>query len=274
MLVNTGLQPDRYLENLQKAEDYAERTFALNPSSPHGHSLMGWVYFHRGKLQDSVRELKQAYAIDSNNPDTLMFLHYGYAVAGKIPMARNFVEKLVRADPLNPVNQCMPGFVEIMGGRFSAALPYYKRMSQMDPQNQTNRLFLVWALALNGLTQEVSAVVDQVVDLNSSNLVADMGRFFKYAVLGNREKALESVTPQLLGAGRGTEFYARFLTDAYALANQKDQAIDWLENDIGLGFINYPYLSHLNPLLANIRGETRFQEIMEKVKAQWQEFEV
>jgi serine/threonine protein kinase/tetratricopeptide (TPR) repeat protein len=274
MLVNTGLQPDRYIVNLEKAESYAKRTFALNPNSPHGHSLMGWVHFHRGEVQDSVRELNKAYAGDSNNLDTLMVLHYGYAIAGKISLARDFVEKLVKADPLNPINQCMPGFVEIMDGRFEAALPYYRKMSQMDPKNQTTQLFLAWTLSLNGLNTEVVEAVGQIVDLNPESIAADMGRFLKFALLGEEKKALESVTSQLLGAGRGTEFYARFLTDAYALADQKDEAIDWLETDIGLGFINYPYLSQSNPLLANIRGEARFKELMKKVKIQWQNFEV
>ncbi len=155
-----------------------------------------------------------------------------------------------------------------MDGQFEVALPYYRKMFQMDPKNQTNTLFLAWTLALNRLKEEVSEVVDRVVNLDSASVAADMGRFLKFAVLGDKDRALESVTPQLLGTGRGAEVYARFLTDAYALADQKDEAIDWLETDIGLGFINYPYRSQLNPLLANIREETRFKEIMEKVKIQ------
>ena len=272
--VDTGLQPSRYIEHLEKAEEYAKKTFDLNPRSPHGRSLMGWVYFHKGNIQDAVRELKQAYIRDSNNPDTLIILHYSYAISGKIPAAEKLVRELVNVDPLNPVNRCMPGFVEIMRGRFGAALPYYEKMSQMDPDNQTTQLWYAWVLGLNDRKNEIGEVVDRFVKKDTQSIAAQMGLFLKYALLGDTKRALQCATPELLSAAQGVEFYSRFLTDSYALVNQKEEAIHWMENDVNLGFINYPYLSELNPLLAEIRGEVRFEQLMERVKHEWEHFEV
>jgi hypothetical protein len=39
-------------------------------------------------------------------------------------------------------------------------------------------------------------------------------------------------------------------------------------------FLNFPFLSKHNPLLANIRGEPRFKALMERVKREWENFEV
>ena len=47
-----------------------------------------------------------------------------------------------------------------------------------------------------------------------------------------------------------------------------------MENDVNLGFVNYPYLSELNPLLVEIRGGRRFELLMERVKQEWEHFEV
>ena len=50
--------------------------------------------------------------------------------------------------------------------------------------------------------------------------------------------------------------------------------LKWLEKWIDLGFINYPFLSKYNTFLDNIRGEERFKKLMERVKYEWENFEV
>jgi non-specific serine/threonine protein kinase len=57
------------------------------------------------------------------------------------------------------------------------------------------------------------------------------------------------------------------------LLDEKKEALDWLENAVDRGFINYPFISKHDSLLANIRGEERFRKLMERVKKEWEEFE-
>ena len=60
----------------------------------------------------------------------------------------------------------------------------------------------------------------------------------------------------------------------YSYLDDKEQSIDWLENAVDRGFINYPFLSEHDKLLRNIRGEERFKKLIEKVKHEWENFEV
>ena len=39
------------------------------------------------------------------------------------------------------------------------------------------------------------------------------------------------------------------------------------------GFINYPYMTELDPLIAKFRSDTRFQKLMVRVKDEWERFE-
>ena len=65
------------------------------------------------------------------------------------------------------------------------------------------------------------------------------------------------------------------MADCYALLDQKVEALDWLEHaSLNRGFINYPLLAEKDPWLANLRGEERFQKLMEQVKYEWEHFEV
>lgn len=64
------------------------------------------------------------------------------------------------------------------------------------------------------------------------------------------------------------------MADGYALIDEKEEALDWLEYIVSSGFINYPLLSKHDPFLENIRGEKRFKQLMERVKQEWESFEV
>jgi disulfide oxidoreductase YuzD len=42
------------------------------------------------------------------------------------------------------------------------------------------------------------------------------------------------------------------------LLDKRKDTLDWLENAVDRGFINYPFLAEKDPFLQNIRGEERF----------------
>ena len=65
-----------------------------------------------------------------------------------------------------------------------------------------------------------------------------------------------------------------FFAQAFAMINSKEDALEWLENSINYGFINYPFLNEYDPCLKNIRGEERFKKLMERVKYEWEKFKV
>jgi eukaryotic-like serine/threonine-protein kinase len=62
------------------------------------------------------------------------------------------------------------------------------------------------------------------------------------------------------------------LADGYALIGRRDDAVRWLGRAVDQGFINYPILSKLDPLLESIRGDAEFQTLMEQVQRRWQAF--
>ncbi len=53
-----------------------------------------------------------------------------------------------------------------------------------------------------------------------------------------------------------------------------EEAFKWLNHAVSKGFVNYPILNEKDPFLENIRGEPRFKKLMEKVKYEWENFEV
>ena len=96
----------------------------------------------------------------------------------------------------------------------------------------------------------------------------------KYALQGKQQQALAAVTPELEAVAEGDMYNSWFVAECYALIDEKEQALDWLDKAIENGFLNYPLLSEFDPFLDNIRGEARFHQLMDTVKQQWEQFEV
>jgi len=50
--------------------------------------------------------------------------------------------------------------------------------------------------------------------------------------------------------------------------------LNWLEHAVDRGNFDYPFFNEYDPFLENICGEERFKKLMERVKYEWENFEV
>jgi non-specific serine/threonine protein kinase len=272
MYINAGIKGDEHY--LQKAEECARKVFKLNPDSALGYFLRGSIFTNRGKVQEGVKDLKRALEIDPNNSDTLLVLGRVLAGCGKRLAAEPIIKKNIEIDPLIPVNHCMPGYLDVLDGRFESAVGPYRKMYQMDTKSPAGRWFYALVLSYNRCYEEAYAHIDKIAEDTPGTVVAAVSLFLKYALQGKKNEALQSVTQELKATARWTEYISREMAHGYALINEKDDALRWLENAVNHGFINYPYLSKYDIFLENIRGEERFKKLMERVKHEWENFEV
>ena len=271
LYVNAGIKTgDEYIE---KTEQCAKKVFELDPGSPHGYILKGAVHVHRGNMEEAVRELKHAMAIDPNNAD-LMLLARVYASCGQISAAAPLVKKLLEIDPLNTITYSLPGYLDILGGNFEKAPESYQKMSQMDPHNPVSLWFYAWSLTFVRRNEEAYALIEKLAENAPGTVYASLGLFTLYALQGKKKEALDVVTPQLEIAAKGVEYLSRDMAHGYALIEEKEKALDWLENAVDRGFIAYPFLNENDPFLENVRGEERYKKLMERVKYEWENFKV
>ena len=66
----------------------------LNAESAKAHSLRGAIRMHRADPRGAMEDFKRALALDRHDPEALLWLGYGYAVAGRVQMARALMERL------------------------------------------------------------------------------------------------------------------------------------------------------------------------------------
>jgi non-specific serine/threonine protein kinase len=258
---------------LNSAAQCSQQLSALAPASAAALQLRGWIHYSRGRIQEAVHDLKAAYHVEPNNPDTLALLANCYLLAGQPAAARPLIDLLMAIDPLTPLTRCMPGYASLIDGDFAGALQPYRQMFEMDPGNPMARLFYVWVLALDARRQEIAALVETIPPEVRETIPARLTLFFAHALAGDRAKALAQLTPEINAAANANDLFPRFLAQGYALAGMPDPAIEWLEVAVDRGFINYPFLAQHDPFVKRLRGDERFRALLDTVRTRWEAFE-
>jgi TolB-like protein len=258
---------------LVEADTCASKLFSLKDHSASGWQLRGWIAYSRGHIQDAVRDLKVAVALEPNNSDTLLLLCNCYLISGRVVAARPLLTRLLAVDPLTPITRCMPGYAELMEGHLEAAINPYRQMFEMDQSNPMARLFLVWVLLLNRRHDEVGELLKAIPPDQRATLPGRLSFFLARAAGGRLDEAEAELTPQIEAIARATDVFPRLLAEGFAFAGLRESAIKWLKVAIDRGFVNYPFLSRHDPSLEGLRGDSAFKALLETARHQWERFE-
>lgn len=256
------------------AEDCVKKIFHLNPNSSYGHSLKGNLYLRQGNIQMGAKEFRKALEIDPNELFSLFRLGIIYTLSGKGIAGRSFIRRCLEIDPLTPLNHMILGVLELVEGSFSEGLKHIIKAHEFEPENPLFRYWYAVGLAYDSRYEEAYILFNLIEKETNTSLFSKLGTFFKYALQGKKEEALQSVSEDLISMAKEDEMYPIWMAESYSLIGEKGDAIDWLEHGINFGFTHYPWLSDYDPFLKNIRGEERFKKLMERVKHEWENFEV
>jgi TolB-like protein/class 3 adenylate cyclase/tetratricopeptide (TPR) repeat protein len=270
--VNGGISGDRAY--LDKARECAERIRRLEPESPHADRLLGLIGIHGGATRDVVRHLRRALDQDPNDTDALLWLSLVLGFAGRAQAARPLVERLLAIDPLTPFYQMLPGFLALMEGDLPGAVAPFQLSARIDPGNPIVRLTYGQILVMNGRLREACQVFDDLERDMPDTLFARLGVFYKLALRGRRDEALEAMSDELKAAAWEDMEYSWCMAQCYSILGELAEAQRWLANAaVDQNFSNYPLLAERDPLLARLRGEPGFAELMAAVKRKWEAVE-
>jgi tetratricopeptide (TPR) repeat protein len=266
-------------ETLSKAEEYAFKVLRLEPNSSLSYSLLGRIERFRGSAIGALKHFKQALEIDPNDFQALFWLGLGYFWhAGRPDAAKPIIEKFIKLDPLSPLNQLILGLYYRWTGEFDNALKSFNSVLEIEPGSVLANFWMAYTLLWSKQYDKAYALIDRMAQEESSDqmhkLFTSWLLFLKHAFNGEKSEALESLNDEVRNFFWHDADLPVYGAGGFALIDEKEEAFRWLEHSINKGFINYPLLSEIDPFLENIRGEPRFKKLMERVKHEWENFEV
>jgi DNA-binding winged helix-turn-helix (wHTH) protein/TolB-like protein len=213
------------------------RALALDPSLDEARNQLALIYCHIGYFEDALRESEEAAFTNPNNNLAVYRRAQTFVFQGKHEQALAILLTIPR-----DVNPSLIGY-------------------------QT-----AWVLFNLGRNEEASAMIDQLLGAYPE----DDGALFisMQAVLaasaGEERKAHERIELAIqTGKGFGHFHHAAYhIAIAFALMNNAEKAVEWLEFAAMDGFPCYPLFQN-DGNLANLRQSARYINFMAKLNRQW-----
>jgi serine/threonine protein kinase len=259
---------------LKKAEQCVKEIFALNPDSAYGNFLNGLMLRNRGNAQAAVKVFKKAIQAFPEDSNFLTWLAWVYSHWGKCEAARSLSRKIIELDPLSPKSHMLEGTIDLFEGKFGSSIKYLYKFHQIEPGNPFYRYWYAKALAYNQNIEEALKIFELIERDTPNTIWSQLSVFFTNALKEKKTEALQSVTKEAKEMFKKDEMFPIWMAESYILIHEIEEALDWLEHGVNWGFINYPFLKQYDTFLENIRDEPRFKKLMERVKHEWENFEL
>lgn len=145
-------------------------------------------------------------------------------------------------------------------------------MLRREPDLRWVHGFRMQMLASVGRVPEACRVGEEIVagkalDVNAPNAAA-----LGHALLGRRDELLATVSGEFESFCWYDPEAPEWLAGWFALVGETDRAFRWLQRWVDRGSINYPMLARGDPMLEPLRGDPRFQRLLDRVRPEWESF--
>lgn len=270
---NAGVDPGP--QSLYQARCCADKLLACDSSSADGHRLLGLIEMHeRGDIQSTIRHLKLSLEASPSDTDTLLWLSLMYGFAGRISSGYALAERLLSLDPLATLPRILPGFLAMLDGDLERACKDLLTSHELNAGNPITALSYAQALTMAGDTSRACAVFDAITQDVYGDFFSGLASVYQHAIKGDSARVQELLSAELAERAASDLQHSWNLAQCFALIEDENNAIAWLENAVNFGFWNYPLFARKDPLLASVRGSPSFERLMEAVKEKWVYFEV
>jgi len=269
---NSGLRTNE--QTLKEAEKYALKAFELDSESYLGHFVLGIMHYLQGKIKESIPILNRALTFNPNHTDSIRILSFIYSfLLGNKREGKLLLEKLLDLDPYFLVNKMLLVYEELGQGNMEKTLSMSQSYYENNPDYIAAQNLHSFILLVHNRTSEAMQILDKLKNENPDHPQVWINSCLGHCVLNKKDLFLKLFSKEIKDTARNHSLYSWNVAECFALVNEKEESIDWLENAVNRGFINYPFLNEYDPLLKNIRGEDRFIKLMERVRFEWENFE-
>jgi TolB-like protein/tetratricopeptide (TPR) repeat protein len=260
---------------LREVKEFAEKALSIEPDIAQGYKLYGLLEMGSGSLVEGYKYMKKAYDADPNDPSIIMHTAGFSMYLGKPSLSAPLYKKLIDIDPLSAMSYLFEGLSQYFQGNFEKAIEQTQKSLKIDPEFVYSIFWHPVFLAANNQKNKALELMDQIIkEGRLSEVFKELMLFIKYTLMGLKTQALNSLSNETKKYTWNDPLFSGLMPGYFSLINEKEKALDYLNHAIDRSFINYPFFSQIDPFLKNIRSEKRFKKLMERVKYEWENFEV
>lgn len=269
--INLGLKPDQ--SHATAAEKLVTEIFSLNPNSLTGLFLKAMSLVHSWKTQEAAHLLKQLLDRSPNNTDALTWYIITCLESGQPAAAYPYIKRLLALDPLTAFNHCFLGWYYFTMNDIEKANIYYQKAYQMDPNHPFIGYFYATFLPVNNEKNKAIIILEKAESFPPQLIIPHLAGFLKFALLGQKEKALSLVTSQLKEQASWNSNTCFQMARVYALLKEKLEMVNWLKLAVNRGYCN-DLLLLVYDAFAPFAEDSDFKNILTLMREKRERFEV
>ncbi len=171
-------------------EDDLKKALSLNPNLAEAHMLLANHYAYMNRWDEVVMEIEKALQLDPLSVDAMEYAGTWYLYAGRYDDAIKCLEEALELDPSNSQALDNMGLAHIQKGMVEQGLEEIKRAVKAQNTPAPNG-DLAYAYVKAGRPEEARKILAELQKPDSNNPVASTTIAGIYAVLGEKEKALQ-----------------------------------------------------------------------------------
>ena len=252
-------------EALPPARAAAKKALELDDSLAEAHASLGLLATIELDLDRATSELERAVQLKPNYATAHHWFALSLMTLGRYAPAIAEGKRAVELDPLSLIINADFSWIYFCARRYDEAEAQARKTLEMDPRFFLAHYYLGAALQLKGHLNE--AIPEFRKAFESNNDPYSLGILGQaYARSGQKEDARKILTR--LNEQRNARRVAPYaMALVYLGLGDKEHAIDELDRGYRDGETNYLFVIKVDPLLDDLRGDPRFEALVQKIVA-------
>lgn len=249
---------------MNDAQWYYQKALAINPLQLDALSNLSALYAETNRTEEAVMLTRRMLDINPDDANSHFALGYIYRYAGMVDEAITAMENALAISPNNSRFRSIIA-TYISAGRYEDALAKV----YLDPGD--------YGTGYSGMIAFEQKQYDlarerftKVIEIDQHGIWGLIAQIYLAVMDDEKEKgllALSKMVDSNITDAENMYYFANF----YALLNEKNQCLEWLEKAVEMGYFNYPHISKNNHL-SFIKYEPRYISIIEKAKQRHEAF--
>ena len=244
---------------------YADRALQLDNSLAEGYIAKGNAYlFYDWKWKEAYESLTKAIELNPGATDAYQSLAFYYVVMGQKEKAMETMEQVIKLDPLSLALNHFLGSIYLFNERYDDAIRQADKLLEMDPYMRSAIELKGWAIGIPGNWNEALPYFKEVYRLTGHPLKGLLPLGYAYAMLGEKEKAIECINKLEQRARENPEdVIDSDLVGIWFALEDYDKVFYYIERSIDkrMGPIGF-FLEY--PVFKKLKLDPRFKEVRKK----------
>ncbi len=250
-------------ESVVPAETAAKKALELDDSLAEAHASLGLIATEELDLNRGVKEQERAIQLNPNYATAHHWLGLAFATLRQADRSIAELKRALELDPLSMIINADLSIIYLYAGRYDAAEAQARKTLEIDPRSFVAHYYLGAALQRTSRLKEAIPEFQKAVELNNDPYsIAMLAQ--AYARNGQTDQA-RKLLAHLNEMAKSAEVPEYALALVYTSLGEKERAIEALERGFAGGNKSYLFLLPGDPFLDDLRGDPRFEALVQKI---------